>query len=270
MAVWINTPASISLADEFNRAFPARGRASDGTIGDPAHARTSSNHNPDETGRTPREDSDLVNEVHARDIDKDLNRKGWSMSRAVGVILGRCRAGVEKRLFEIIWNGHIYTELYDWRERDYSGPNAHTEHAHFSFKYGSGGGTGNPENITAPWGILATIRSEEVADMADANVTGFDTDARAILQQEATDGSIGYKGGGLPTWDGAPPMGTRNYLNAFTKLFNMVAELASRPPVSVDVTALAVAIAANLPTGTLTIVDVEEAVKNALRSGTDS
>jgi hypothetical protein len=64
------------------------------------------------------------------------------------------------------------------------------------------------------------IRGE---DMADATVVGFSNSARDVLKAEATEGSVGYKGGGLPTWPGMPT--SPNFLNAFTRLFNMVVEL---------------------------------------------
>src|SRR6188508_2031617 len=63
-----SVPASDVLLAEFNYIGPKRSKASDGTIGDTAHANDSSDHNPDETGRTPFEDSDSINEVHARDV----------------------------------------------------------------------------------------------------------------------------------------------------------------------------------------------------------
>lgn len=165
---WVNTPASISLVDEFNEAFPNRDRASDGTIGDGEHSTRASHHNPDETGNTGgREDADSVNEVHARDVAANLRRTGWSMERCVQIILARCRSGIEKRVFEIIYNGRIWTEAHGWRERDYEGSNPHDKHAHFSFRYGSGSGTSNPENITSPWGILAAIEGESGVSVQD-------------------------------------------------------------------------------------------------------
>lgn len=78
---------------------------------------------------------------------------------------------------------------------------------------------GTPAQAAA---LAKKIRNQE----DDMEVTGFSTGARALLQQEATDGSLGYKGGGLPTWAGMPATGP-NFLNAFTKLFNMVAAMQS-------------------------------------------
>lgn len=165
---WINIPASKSLVDEFNAAFPGRDKASDGTIGDGEHSQTSSDHNPDETGRTPYEDNDDTNEVHARDVDDDLRKAGWSMQRVVDLIVARCRSGAEKRIRYIIYNRRIISASWGWGSwHAYYGPSPHTEHAHFSFFYGSGNGVGNPENITSPWGILAAVNAgEDWFDMA--------------------------------------------------------------------------------------------------------
>lgn len=78
---------------------------------------------------------------------------------------------------------------------------------------------GSPAQVTA---LAKKIRNEE----DDMEVTSFSTAARAQLQQEATDGSLGYKGGGLPTWTGSPA--APNFLNAFTKLFGMVQAMQSQ------------------------------------------
>jgi len=168
---WVNTAASDSLRDEFNEAFPNRTKASDGTIGDGEHSQSVSDHNPDETGNTGgKEDSDSINEVHARDLDKDLNRPGWTMERATQIIMGRCRSGAETRLDYWIYNRRIWRRSNGWVTENYTGANQHTEHAHGSFRYGSGSGSSNPENDTRPWGILAEIEREEgIVDQAQFN-----------------------------------------------------------------------------------------------------
>lgn len=159
---WINTPASISLDREFDLAFPNRDTASDGTIGDGEHSQSVSDHNPDESGNTGgKEDADGLNEVHARDIGITLRRSGWTMERCVQLILARCRRGVEKRLDYIIFDSRIWARSSGWVQRAYAGRNPHDHHAHFSFRYGSGGGTSNPENITSGWGILAAIEADK-------------------------------------------------------------------------------------------------------------
>jgi hypothetical protein len=165
-------PASTSLVDEFNALAPGRRRTQDGTIGDRAHMERNSDHNLDEIGNTgTHHDTDSTPEVHARDVDsRGPWPAGWPMERVVQIILARCRSGAEKRLLYIIYNGRIWEASNGWRERAYTGADQHIEHAHFSFRYGSGSTTANPENITTPWGFLAVYEEENDMDAADARV----------------------------------------------------------------------------------------------------
>src|SRR3954462_9575169 len=98
MADWVLIPCLKALFAEFNRIAPSRDKASDGSIGDTAHSQTSSDHNPDETGTVPIHDADKVNEVHAIDVDNNLNESNLTMEKVVQFLLGRCRSGTEKRL----------------------------------------------------------------------------------------------------------------------------------------------------------------------------
>lgn len=162
---WVNIPASDGLRDEFNTVAPNRDKASDGTIGDGEHATGVSDHNPDETGNTGGvEDTDAINEVHARDVDASGPwPAGWSMERFVQLILARCRSGAEKRLRYIIYNRRLWSSSSKtpWSQQDYKGVNPHDKHAHFSFRYGSGAAPGNPEQVTTPWGIVAAVRASQ-------------------------------------------------------------------------------------------------------------
>lgn len=135
MADWILVACLVRLRDEFNRIAPGRDKASDGSKGDDAHEAESSDHNPDETGNVPVHDADHVNEVHAIDVDKDLRESDLTMEKVVQFLLGRCRAGTEKRLRYIIYNRRIWSASLGWVQKPYSGANAHTEHAHFSASY---------------------------------------------------------------------------------------------------------------------------------------
>lgn len=182
-----SVPASTALVEEFNALAPQRSKASDGTIGDTAHSQSASDHNPDETGNTGgQEDSDSLNEVHARDITAAGPwPPGWSMERCVQIILARCRAGAEKRFRNIIYYDRIWAASGSWVERSYSGANNHRKHAHFSFRYGSGSGASNPENITTPYGLLAEYAREQEKDMplGDDMITLTKDTAAAIGKQ---------------------------------------------------------------------------------------
>ena len=108
VASWELVPCLVRLRTEFNEIAPGRDRASDGSVGDPAHADRSSDHNPDETGAVPIRDADHVNEVHALDITTDLREPGLSLERVVQFLLTRCRSGAERRLRYIIFNRRIW------------------------------------------------------------------------------------------------------------------------------------------------------------------
>lgn len=173
MASWTLVPCLVSLRDEFNKLAPDRDRASDGAIGDPAHADRSSDHNPDETGSTPSEDADSKNEVHAIDVDDDLRRAGWTMQRCIDIVVSRHRDGRDNRLQNIIYNRRIWSRSWGWTARAYTGSNAHTQHGHFSSRYDTA-----QESDTRPWGLLAAAEKEEdivepadIAAIAKATVT---------------------------------------------------------------------------------------------------
>ena len=167
MASWILVPCLVTLRSEFNAVAPGRDKASDGSIGDVAHSQSSSDHNPDETGSTPYEDADSINEVHAVDVDKDLRRAGWTMLKAVEIIVVRHRQGRDDRLQNVIYNRRIWSRSWGWTARSYTGANAHTQHAHFSARY-----TTAQERDTRPWGLL------EAEDDDMATITQSDFNAR--------------------------------------------------------------------------------------------
>jgi len=185
MASWILVPCLVALRDEFNWVAPLRDRASDGSIGDTAHASSSSDHNPDETGSTPYEDPDRRNEVHAIDVDDDLRMPAWDMNRCLRIIITRHRLGRDDRLQNVIYNRRIWSRSWGWTARAYTGASGHTEHAHFSARY-----TTAQENDTGPWGLV-----KEADDMAFADekikvteTTGkelFDPDRKAGSEVEA-------------------------------------------------------------------------------------
>jgi hypothetical protein len=146
MASWVLIPCLKALFAEFNRIAPARDHASDGSIGDAAHQNEVSDHNPDETGSVPIHDADHKNEVHAIDVDNNLNESDLTMEKVVQFLLGRCRSGAEKRLRYIIYNRRIWSASSGWVKKTYTGASPHTEHAHFSASY-----TTSHEASTASW-----------------------------------------------------------------------------------------------------------------------
>lgn len=164
MAGWILVPCLVSLRAEFTRIAPNRDTASDGSIGDARHRAESSDHNADDTpgSRTPYTDSDNIPEVHAIDVDNDLKRPPITFDQCIQTIVTRHRAGQDDRLQNVIWNRRIWSRSWGWTARAYTGASQHTEHGHFSARYGSGSGPGNPENDTRPWGLLDLIEGDDV------------------------------------------------------------------------------------------------------------
>lgn len=166
-ASWQLIPCLRRLFMDFNAAAPGRDKASDGSIGDTAHQQETSDHNPDETGSVPIHDADLVNEVHAIDVDDDLRTPGLTMEMCVQHILGRCRSGAEKRLRYIIYSRRIWDYRSGWVQKAYTGPSPHTEHAHFSASYDTA-----HEANTASWDLEElnpmAIETADIAKIAAA------------------------------------------------------------------------------------------------------
>jgi hypothetical protein len=154
---------------------PARAKDSDGWIGDTAHQQETSDHNPDETGSVPIHDADTINEVHAIDVDNDLRITvpGYAdpMEGAVQHTLSRCRSGQERRLRYVIYNRRIWDYRSAWQQKPYTGPSAHTEHAHFSFSYDSA-----LEADTSSWYF------EEIIDM-DLTPQNLKDIAKAVVAE---------------------------------------------------------------------------------------
>lgn len=121
---WYEVPAGEQLFAEFNRIAPARDTDSDGTIGDAAHQKEHSDHNPDSEGA-----------VRADDVDNDLYESDLTMEKVVQFLLGRCRSGAEKRITYIIYYRRIWAADTGWVQKTYTGSSQHTEHAHFSFSH---------------------------------------------------------------------------------------------------------------------------------------
>jgi len=263
MASWVLVPSLETLRAEFNTLSPGRDKASDGTIGDPAHADRSSDHNPDETGNTPDEDSDSVNEVHGLDVDDDLKLSNLTMEDCVQKILKRCRKDNsdpdnEPRLKYIIFNKRIW-EAPNWNQQAYTGSNPHDKHAHFSAEYDS-----QYSQDTSPWGLIEESgddmpSAEEIADAVWNRVMGTSSTAKR--------------------WPDTPNQKAMSYLmlaavhakdgaNADSAEVARDAELAADvDAIAADVDAIAAAIVGQLPPNTVTYDVVKSAVSEVLLHG---
>lgn len=159
------------LLNEVNAAAPKRNKASDGSIGDAAHATRDSDHNPWFL-------LGGVGIVRARDLTHDpaggLDCDILAAKLAALLVVGAhpaLRAGAY-----IIWEGRILSfnrRSEGWRR--YTGSNQHTKHLHLSV-------TTDPHGFdsTQPWGVmvqtptsagllgisLSTVREQFVAAVA--------------------------------------------------------------------------------------------------------
>lgn len=181
MSDWILVPCLVALRNEFNAIAPDRDRRSDGSVGDAAHAASSSDHNPDETGTVPIHDADSTNEVHAIDVDSsgpwpEMAGKPGSMERVVQHLLARCRAGLEDRLRYIIYDHRIWSASSGWVQKAYTGSSPHTEHAHFSASYGSA-----QESDTHSWHL------EDLVALTDADLDQIEERLLKVTKQTGTD-----------------------------------------------------------------------------------
>lgn len=135
---WRNCYASDVLIGEVNVMAPGRSKASDGTIGDAAHASRSSDHNPWVVvgGQGV---------VRARDITRaglDLPALFERLRRMGAAGDPRLTGGgyliLDRRITKPDWSG--------WKA--YTGSNPHVKHGHVSFSRNQGG-----FDSRAPWGL---------------------------------------------------------------------------------------------------------------------
>lgn len=127
---WIVVPALEDLRHQLNAVCPDRDKSSDGSVGDQSHAAGRSSHNPDRTGSPEYRDGDKLNEVRARDFDKDLRHPDVSMADVVRHLVTGARAGRFWWLRYVIYQGVIYHKGHEWRAHQYDGANRHDHHAH--------------------------------------------------------------------------------------------------------------------------------------------
>lgn len=113
----------ITLRDQINARFPYRDRASDGGIGDPAHASRISDHNPDASGVW-----------HAYDFDHDPDSNGLDCYTLKSQLI----ASYDNRIKYIIFMRRIWYAS-SRREEYYDGVNAHDHHMHLSVVSGATG-----------------------------------------------------------------------------------------------------------------------------------
>jgi Putative peptidoglycan binding domain len=108
-------PSLVQLRRETNAKWPKRDKKSDGWIGDVAHQRRKSDHNPDASGC-----------VRAIDVDRD----GIDPKQFIAAAIS------DPRTNYVIFDRKIYSRKRQFRPRRYTGPNPHTHHIHISILHG--------------------------------------------------------------------------------------------------------------------------------------
>lgn len=128
---WRAARSLIVLRDQINAAYPQRNKASDGTIGDAAHAASVSDHNPDGSGVVRA--LDITHDpAHGCDIDK---------------LTDQLAASRDPRISYLIANRLITGPDYGWSWATYYGDDPHTNHFHLSVVSDS------RADDTSPWNI---------------------------------------------------------------------------------------------------------------------
>jgi hypothetical protein len=117
---WKLAAAAQTLRKQVDSRYPKRDRSSDGTIGDQAHKRRISDHNPDKSGY-----------VMAFDLDED----GWPAHTFADQLLEYMRTSGDKRIKNIVYEGRVASGTYSnqmwvWRSAPSLG---HAHHIHISF-----------------------------------------------------------------------------------------------------------------------------------------
>lgn len=127
---WVVVPCLLEGRDQLNARFPNRAKNAEGTIGNQAHAVSTSSHNPDETGKPEFSDHDGRDEVRAADFDKNLNDPQVTMEDVVQLWVLKARAGLMPFIRYIIFNGRIWHRRDNFVTRQYTGSDNHSSHAH--------------------------------------------------------------------------------------------------------------------------------------------
>lgn len=134
---WRLAISLVTLRNQLNAAYPNRSRASDGTIGDTAHAASASDHNPNAAGV-----------VCAMDITHDP-ANGLDVHALANHIIANRPADLKY----VISNGRIAGDWTGWRWASYAGSNPHDKHAHFSVGRGYDGQSTGPYDGSGAWNI---------------------------------------------------------------------------------------------------------------------
>lgn len=120
---WRVAKSLLRLREQINQLAPNRSKASDGTIGDAAHASRNSDHNPWVKDGN-------IGVVTAMDITNDIAHGCDAQALVDALVSSR-----DSRIKYIIWNRKIVnSRIQPWVWRNYGGTNPHTKHFHISVR----------------------------------------------------------------------------------------------------------------------------------------
>lgn len=134
---WRLAGSLVKLRDQVNAKYPNRSKASDGTIGDAAHAAVASDHNENSAGV-----------VCALDITHSP-QTGFDAH----ALADRLLANRHPNLKYLISNKRIAGDWTGWRWVYYGGSNPHTSHIHISVGRGDDGRSQPPYDDTHEWAV---------------------------------------------------------------------------------------------------------------------
>lgn len=135
---WTLAGSLVTLRNEFDRAHPNRPKASDGTIGDPAHAARTSDHNPDANGVVRAWDCTALDETKPHPLAEWI---AANRPPRVKYVISRGR----------IMKSYTSSSGPAWTWLPYTGINGHFHHCHVSVTAAPWG------DDPAPWGYPGGI-----------------------------------------------------------------------------------------------------------------
>ena len=194
------------LREEVNERWPDRDKASDGWIGDPAHATRDSDHNPYII------DSSGVGVVRALDVDA-----GPGANRDIGLWIAEHVRDLGADGFAALQNGgyvisagRIASATSGWVWRVYTGTNPHDSHTHISVSKVQA-----QYDSPARWGVAPVAGEARVLRLTDPLMQG--DDVREVQRV-------------LAAWYRLPASFVDGYYGAETVRFVKRAQISTPPP----------------------------------------
>jgi len=147
MSNWTLAPCLRQLFREIDTVWPHRDREVDGTIGDPKHAASRSEHNPNT------DPSDDVPDGMVTAID--VTAAGINVQRLLSHVIG------DDRVWYVIWDRRICSRTHGWNWLPYTGESPHTDHVHISATQSAA-----TLRSTRGWGLAVTSEPKAVPTYA--------------------------------------------------------------------------------------------------------